>query len=69
MSEFKQAHRICPGCNKSWWRVDGVCNVCGLYDPAPASFYNDDKTFSRENHPGKGRTWDSKKHKYVSNKG
>ena len=68
MSGTKQ-YRNCPGCKKSFYRRDGNCTVCGFSDPAPASFYSDDTAFSRAGHEAKGRTWDSKKHKYVINKG
>jgi predicted amidophosphoribosyltransferase len=61
-SGLRQASETCPHCQKSFYRRDDHCNVCGGYAPI---IENDDPRFSRSGHDSTGRIWDPKLHKYV----
>jgi predicted amidophosphoribosyltransferase len=65
-SSLVQVTEICPHCNKSFYRRNNKCYACGEHAPPPVESL---PIFDRSNHACHGKTWDSKLHRYVFNKG
>ena len=58
-------HRLCPHCSKSYYRIDGKCNLCSFYDPRP-----EEATISfldKHNNDVIGKQWSKKLHRHLKN--
>ena len=59
-------YRLCPHCSKSYYRIDGKCNMCGFDDPRPEE--SNVSFLDKHKNDVVGKQWSSELHRYLTSK-